>query len=109
MNYNFSELKDRKAFYNSMPWRHKREAIKQRDNYECQWCKEEGKLKHDNGQRDHEGKKQTILVVHHIQEVEHRPDLRMDDDNLITICFECHEAHHGRAYSKQIKWNDERW
>ncbi|GAB3061934.1 HNH endonuclease [Salinicoccus sesuvii] len=109
MNFDFNKLTDRKAFYNSMPWRRKRDDIKGRDNNECQWCKAEGKLKMDVGRRDSEGKKTVILIVHHIQELEHRPDLRLDDNNLITICFECHEAHHGRARSKRKKWDDEMW
>jgi 5-methylcytosine-specific restriction endonuclease McrA len=113
MELNFKELEDRKYFYNSTPWRHKREAIKRRDNYECQWCKAKGKLTVDRGELNRNGRKKIALIVHHIEELEDQPDRRLDDDNLITICFECHERHHKRweenGKPKEQKWKDERW
>lgn len=93
----YQTLSGRKKFYRSHPWRVKRQHIIVRDNKECQWCKLEGKVT------------TTDLVVHHIQELKDRPDLRMDDDNLITVCFNCHEVHHGRI-KEPSKWDgDEMW
>lgn len=35
-------------------------------------------------------------VVHHIKPVEFFRELRLVMDNLESLCFECHEAEHGR-------------
>ncbi len=35
-------------------------------------------------------------VVHHIKSVEEYPELRLKLSNLESLCFECHEAEHGR-------------
>ncbi|MEM5613990.1 HNH endonuclease [Staphylococcus pseudintermedius] len=45
------------------------------------------------------------------QEVKDRPDLALDIDNLVTVCFECHEKHHDRNIYKRnkTKWKDEWW
>lgn len=74
-------------FYNSRAWRNKRLEIIERDNRECQRCKELGKLtiSEDN-----------ILEVHHIEHLKDRPDLALDDDNLITLCISCHNHYHDR-------------
>tara|TARA_R100000501_G_C2573371_1_gene79383 strand:+ start:303 stop:572 length:270 start_codon:yes stop_codon:yes gene_type:complete len=54
-----------------------KEKILKRDNYECQNC---------NGS--------TGLLVHHIIPRRNNPK-RDVPDNLITLCFECHEMVHG--------------
>ena len=89
-----------KEFYDSPIWRKKRNQIRERDNHECQWCKDEGKLTL---------RKDALLIVHHIIELKHDPSLRLRDDNLILICFECHERHHGRWVDNGNRWSDERW
>lgn len=33
-------------------------------------------------------------VVHHIKSVEEYPELRLDMDNLMSLCRDCHEAIH---------------
>ena len=100
----------KRKFYNSMAWRNKRKWIKERDGNECQWCKEKGKLTTDNGERNRNGRKKNALIVHHIKEYEHYPELRLKDDNLVTVCFECHERHHERwRDNKKPRWDDERW
>lgn len=71
-------------------WRKVR-AIKVEKNPLCERCLKIGKYvpinKKVNG---------NYGVVHHIIPVEERPDLRLVLDNLESLCFECHEAHHGR-------------
>lgn len=94
MDIEYNLLSHRKKFYRSYAWRQKRVDIISRDNKECQWCKLEGKVTTDN------------LIVHHIKELKDRPDLRMDNDNLITVCFDCHEVHHGRI-KEPSKWDDD--
>ena len=55
-----------------------RNAILQRDNYECQNCGESG------------GK----LNAHHIVPVSKNEDLVHDIDNGITLCIDCHAEQH---------------
>ncbi|MED2061030.1 HNH endonuclease, partial [Bacillus thuringiensis] len=51
------------------------------------------------------------LVVHHIKELEHHPELALEKDNLETVCVDCHNKEHGRTFEKKPnKWeNDEKW
>ena len=90
-----------------------REAIKRRDNYECQECKRKGDLTIDMKERNKNDRKKIALVVDHIKELEHHPELALDPDNLETLCVNCHNKKHGRYFTNFImnkpKWNDERW
>lgn len=63
----------------SRKWTEKREQIKEIDNYLCQECKANGIYTYDG------------LEVHHIVPLVDDFDLRMDEDNLITLCQEHHE------------------
>lgn len=36
-------------------------------------------------------------TVHHIKPVETHPELRLDPENLMSLCRECHETLHGRG------------
>lgn len=95
---------DRDNFYNSTEWRKLRITILQRDNWECQWCKREGKVH----------SKSKNLIVDHIKELETHPRLALDPDNLRTLCFYHHEVRHDRMFKgnngkKNIRWNDEWW
>lgn len=95
---------DRASFYGSSAWRKLRLQVLERDHYECQWCKAEGKVVSIND---------TILEVDHIQELEYHPELALDADNLRTLCKECHNKRHGRmnyrGEAKKKKWSDEWW
>lgn len=71
-------------FYNSRTWRNKRKEILKRDNYECQFCKRDGRYKRAD-------------VVHHVLELSYRYDLALEPSNLLSLCRECHETHHGRV------------
>jgi 5-methylcytosine-specific restriction endonuclease McrA len=113
-NFNLSELEDRKNFYFDKRGVAMREKIKRKDNYECQWCKEKGKLTVDRNELNRNSRKKVTLIVRHIKKLEHHPDLRLDEVNLITICFECYERHHKRWKEKEKykpnKWeHDKRW
>lgn len=104
----------RRSFYNSMDWRNKREAIKARDHYECAQCRREGKVALDIYEPNKNGRKKIKLVVHHIKELEYNPELALEDDNLETLCVECHNKIHDRHFSsrpsqKILKWDDETW
>lgn len=69
-----NDYKTRKKFYNSKDWETVRLIVLKRDNFECQWCKEEGKVTTED------------LEVDHIAELQDRPDLKLDPDNLRTLC-----------------------
>ena len=69
------------AFYNSPEWRRKQKAILRRDHYQCQLCKRYGRIR--------EAKR-----VHHKLELAEYPELAMKDDNLVSVCKECHNKLH---------------
>jgi 5-methylcytosine-specific restriction enzyme A len=70
-----------KAFYNSAAWRRKRAYILRRDRYLCQEC-----LKY--------GKNIDAKIVHHIQEIEDEPQLKLSNNNLVSVCASCHNKIH---------------
>ena len=75
-----------RAFRDSAEWQNKRNAIKERDRWLCLACLHRAArtLRQYNSRR---------LSVHHIVPLHIAWDLRMDDDNLITLC----DTHHTRA------------
>lgn len=93
-------------FYTSRAWRRKRTEIIDRDNNECQMCRCNGKVK--------VGTKEDPLIVHHKEELKCRPDLALTDENLLSVCRDCHEnaCHPDRfgEYKENKKFiNEERW
>jgi len=91
-------------FYNSRPWRKKRKQILDRDNNECQICKEEGKVT--------VGTDEEPLIIHHMKELKEFPELGLEDNNLISVCRYCHEVkcHPGRFEGQKPKIDiPERW
>lgn len=79
-------------FRNTTAWRKKREEIKMRDRYLCQAC-----LNNLMGTT----KRLTTdsLSVHHIRPLKTNFELRLDDDNLITLCSFHHELAEKNAIS----------
>lgn len=66
-------------FHSSAKWTRKSKAIRERDHHLCQAC-----LHGIDGagiRYTHDG-----LEVHHIVPISEDYDLRLDDDNLITLC-----------------------
>lgn len=95
----------RKKFYNSAAWSKIRQQVLERDNYECQMCKAEGRVTTQANAR---------LDVDHIEELEQRPDLALELDNLRVLCAACHDKRHNRfqrrgSYKPNSKWQDEKW
>lgn len=83
---NMKVSKDKRIkFYKSSKWIKKRKEILERDNNECQSCKNKGLA--TVGQS-------TKLDVHHIKHLENNWDLRLNNDNLITLCVTCHNLEH---------------
>jgi 5-methylcytosine-specific restriction enzyme A len=108
----YKTIEQKRKFYDGREWKSLREHIKKRDNHECQECKRQGRVRIDTNEYSESAKRKKIaLVVHHIKELEHHPELALDEDNLETICVECHNKEHGRLFErKENKWeHDERW
>lgn len=82
-------------FYKTSAWVAKRKQVLWRDNQECQSCKEQGLFTPGN-------------TVHHIEPLEDRPDLALEDDNLITLCAACHNRIHN-PISPTANITPERW
>lgn len=107
--------KEAKAFYNSSAWKHKRMQILDRDHYECQDCRKRIKAAATSGTQliGRNRKIWRAEEVHHIQELKEHPELGLDDDNLISLCTQCHNLRHGRAPRKFTRRKNlvskERW
>ena len=67
-----------KGFYHKPAWRRLRLLALQRDHYLCQEC-----LKHHRFT--------AATEVHHVLELEEHPELGLDLDNLVSLCWSCHE------------------
>ena len=66
------------GFYNTDAWQRARQMAKQRDNYLCQACLRNGKVK-------------RAEEVHHLKPTNAYPDLALDMSNLTCLCRECHD------------------
>lgn len=72
---------DKRRFYKSARWLKCRERVLKRDNYECVLCRKKGR--HVRAQE-----------VHHIKHLDKNPELALVEDNLISLCKECHNNQH---------------
>lgn len=108
----YTTKEQQRAFYTSSAWAGKHgvrlKALK-RDKFECQMCKREGKVTLDSVKVEGE-RKEIVLNVHHIKEIETHPELALELDNLETLCLDHHNLIHGKTFGGRIdKWKDERW
>ncbi|HAM62087.1 MAG TPA: alpha/beta hydrolase [Erysipelotrichaceae bacterium] len=94
-------------FYKTREWRDKREEIMGRDHGECQRCA--GRWKSDFPIKNIRLSK--AKYVHHIQPLIEAPYLCLENDNLVSLCFSCHETVERRGFSKEkkIPLTIERW
>lgn len=72
--YTYDETKMR----NKQAWAQKSRQIRADANYLCEVCKDKGAYVYKD------------LSVHHIEKLKDRPDLWLDDDNLICLCKDHH-------------------
>jgi len=79
-----------RSFYTSKKWRKKREYILHRDGFLCQECRKYG--------RNTEAK-----IVHHILEVDEHPELKMKNNNLVSVCYSCHNKLHPEKGGHKIR------
>lgn len=91
----FSNQEVKNNFYWSNDWRKLSKEIIKRDHNECIVCKSNGKVSLDK------------LIVHHIYPIEQYPMLRLNKNNLITVCLSCHNGIHYK--NNKNKWDDEWW
>jgi 5-methylcytosine-specific restriction enzyme A len=82
-------MKD-KWFYSSKKWRSKRQHILHRDGFLCQECKKYGK-------------NTEARIVHHILEVDEHPHLKMKNNNLVSVCYSCHNKLHPEKGGHMIR------
>ena len=72
------------SLHNTKKWKHKTQVVKRRDGYECRECRKYG--------RSVDG-----VLVHHVYPADDYPDLFYNTNNLITLCYSCHELMHDRS------------
>nr|WP_319946918.1 HNH endonuclease signature motif containing protein [Paenibacillus caseinilyticus] len=70
------------SFYKSSAWLSTRQAALIWDNHSCQYCLQEQRLT-------------PAVMVHHIKEVRKAWALRLQLDNLVSLCDACHNRIHG--------------
>lgn len=107
--------KEVKAIYNSRRWKVKRLDILKRDKFECQDCRQRLRDAAEKGVRlyGEDAKIRRAEEVHHIKELKEHPELAFEDDNLISLCIDCHNLRHGRKLHairrKKKIVSEERW
>lgn len=94
INRYFVRTHDNGKFYKTTRWKDKRKAILKRDGYYCQQCKRYGKTV-------------EATNVHHIMPLAERPDLKLNNNNLISLCDSCHELMHDRHHDRLSKLGKE--
>lgn len=56
------------------------------------------------------GKYKKAVTVHHVKHLRVEPELALTDENLISLCMECHEVLHPEKHKKKNNQiNEERW
>lgn len=107
--------REAKSFYNSKAWKKKRMEILKRDYFECQDCRARLRKAQEQGVTL-TGTERFIRraeEVHHKLELREHPELALDDDNLISLCVQCHNMRHGRCQYRFVKCKkpvtEERW
>lgn len=82
-----------RLFYLSKAWKSKRREILRRDNFECQICKALFNYK-------------AATDVHHILNLRDHYEKRLDSNNLISLCNECHTLVHSLKLNNIDKIED---
>ena len=79
---------DERRLRNTYDWQNKSKEIRERANYLCEICRDQGIITHKN------------LEVHHIEKIKEHPDLLLYNANLICVCRQCHELAEAGKISK---------
>lgn len=67
-------------------WTNKSKEIREASNYLCAVCLDEGIINYED------------IEVHHIERLQDRPDLLLENDNLICLC----KKHHKEADNNKL-------
>lgn len=88
-------MKNNNPFYKTSKWLREREKRLRRDQYMCRECKRYGKTS-------------PATTVHHVIPLDQRPDLKLNINNLISLCDKCHNQMHnritGELTEKGMEW-----
>lgn len=90
----FTATKDYSSFYKTKEWKRKRQAVLKRDVYQCRECTRYGRVT-------------PADVVHHVNPLQVRPDLKLNEKNLISLCTSHHEAMHNKFNYELSKLGNE--
>lgn len=107
--------KEVKSFYNSSAWKRKRMEILERDHNECQDCRKRLQDAANDGKQltGRDRKIWRAEEVHHIRELREYPELSLNNDNLISLCTQCHNNRHGRNPHRFVRrkkrLTEEKW
>lgn len=82
------DLDERTRFMQTPKYREWRKSVFKRDNFTCQICQK---------------KKSGRLNAHHIKSYRDFPDLRLEVNNGITLCNECHRKLHSNKIELDIQ------
>lgn len=88
---NWLVTNDQADYFYKLPiwYKEVRPQILERDKRECQLCKMQGKL--------------TVVMkrayVHHMAELKLFPAYALNFNNLVTLCYHCHEVTHERVFN----------
>ena len=99
----FEAQGDIRLFYKTWVWQRKAAEIQRRDRHRCVRCWRNGIYK--NGVLVGFYRKSDL--VHHKKHLREHPELALTDDNLESLCEECHRQEHPELYS-DVKF-PERW
>lgn len=91
-----------RKFYNSSAWKRKRIEILRRDSFMCVVCRK--RLESGDDLPITQRRIRKAYTVHHIKELRDFPELRLDNDNLISVCHECHDEIHHRTHEHLKQW-----
>lgn len=90
----YGKANDYEGFYLTKKWKMKRKAILKRDEYKCRECSRFGKV-------------EEATTVHHVHPLKIRPELKLDERNLISLCEGCHEKMHNKFNEELSKLGKE--
>ena len=94
-----SRYKESEPFYHTAAWRRLRALVISRQGGMCYDCMERMRLGYLK-------KPRRATMVHHIVPYKERPDLALNENNLVALCDRCHEARHPERRQKTEKDED---
>ena len=91
---------DAREFYHSRQWQRLRARVLKKSHWQCYGCA------HKSPPVLTTRANAKALTVHHVLELRIRPDLALDEKNLVVLCPSCHWDihHHGRAVQNPERW-----